>query len=81
MASGSNLPIPLEKGDTSETFQSLATQFRLNGETMAYIKERKIETLNDLRFLFANESEVATFLSKQPKIPDIELMTSRLRAA
>ena len=48
---------------------------------MAYIKERKIETLNDLRFLFANESEVATFLSKQPKIPDMELMTSRLRAA
>jgi hypothetical protein len=81
MAGGSHLPIPMEKGDTSETFQTLATQFRLNEETMAYIKERKIETLNDLRFFFAGESEVAAFLAKKTEIPDVDLMTSRVRAA
>ena len=81
MASGSNLPIPVQKDGTSETFEALAEQFRLNKETMEYIKHCKIETLNDLRFFFANESEVATFLSKKETIPDLELMTSRVRAA
>ena len=81
MSSAGHLPIPVEKGETSETFQTLATQFRLNDATMTYIRKRKIENLNDLRFFFADESEVATFLSKETSIPDIDLMTSRVRAA
>ena len=64
MATGSDLPIPVQKDGTGETFQALADQFQLNMETMDYIKNCKIETLNDLRFFFANESEVATFLDK-----------------
>ena len=56
MPSGSHLPIPIEKGETSETLQTLATQFRLNDATMTYIRKRKIENLNDLRFFFADES-------------------------
>ena len=81
MSSAGHLPIPIEKGETSETFQTLATQFRLNDATMTYIRKRKIENLNDLRFFFADESEVATFLSKETSIPDSDLMTSRVRAA
>ena len=81
MANGSDLPMPMQKDERAETFQALADQFQLNMETMDYIKNCKIETLNDLRFFFANESEVATFLDKAQSIPDIELMTSRVRAA
>jgi hypothetical protein len=50
-------------------------------QTITHIEESKIETPNDLRFFFASESEVATFLSKEGGIPDLELMTARLRAA
>ena len=81
VASGSNLPVALERGDPGETFRALADQFHLNEETMAHIKENKIETLNDLRFMFASEDEVATFLSKVKELPQKELMTSRLRQA
>ena len=55
MANGSNLPIPMQKDGTGETLQALANQIQLNTETMDYIKNCKIETLNDLRFFFANE--------------------------
>ena len=65
MASGSTLPIPLQEDGATESFQALAEQFRLIRESMDYIKHCKIKTLNDLRFFFANESEVATFLSQR----------------
>ena len=48
---------------------------------MDHIKDSKIETLNDLRFFFATEGEVATFLFKKTSIPDVERMISRVRAA
>jgi hypothetical protein len=81
VASGSSLPIPVQREGADATFRALAEQFRLNEETATHIKESKIETLSDLRFFFASESEVATFLSKEGSIPDLELMTARLRAA
>ena len=81
MASGSNLPIPVQEDGTEQTFQALADQFRLNKEAMDHIKDSKIETLNDLRCFFASEGEVEALLSKSEEISDIELMTSRIRAA
>ena len=80
-ASGSNLPVPMERGEVGETFKALATQFRLNEETVALIKDNKIETLNDLRFMFANENEVESFIAKSKQLPEPALMTSRLRQA
>ena len=40
-----------------------------------------METPDDLRFFFTNEKEVATFLAKASGIPNLGIMTARLRAA
>ena len=73
--------MPVQKEDSAATFRALSEQFKLNEQTMALIQESKIETLNDLRFYFAAESEVGTFLAKKEGIPDVALMTARLRGA
>ena len=76
-------PHPVQKSTREETFHVLCTDFNLDKKAEDLIISSGIMNLEEFRFYFVKEEEVATFLAKitDYDAPDRRLMETRLRRA
>ena len=72
-------PTVVEKEDSAKTMKALQDQFNLSPEVMAAFKSSKVETLTELRFIFASEDEARAYVKAINKITDVNIMVARVR--
>ncbi len=56
-------PAPVQKSTREETFAQLCKDFKLDEKVCKLILDTSIQNLEELRFYFVKEDEVATFLA------------------
>ena len=59
--------------------KALQDQFKLSPEVMAAFKASKVDTLTDLRFIFANEEEAGAYVKAISNLSDVGIMVARVR--
>ena len=57
-------PIPRQRATKKETFETLAEDFSLGQKTLALLMDSQMDTLEDLRFYFAEEKDIDTFVAQ-----------------
>ena len=73
------LPTIVEKSDSEKTMKALQDQFKLSPEVMAAFKASKVDTLTELRFIFANEEEAGAYVKAIRDLADVGVMVARVR--
>jgi hypothetical protein len=74
---------PIQKATKEETFTGLAADFNLDKKVLALLLASPMESLEDLRFYFSNETEVESFLAKDSNLKDgdLRIQAARFRRA
>jgi hypothetical protein len=75
--------VPVERSNKQETFKALCDDFGLDGAAFDLIMASPMTSLQDLRYYFAAETEIGTFLAEDKGLtgPPLQLQTARLRRA
>ena len=78
-----SVPTPVQRDTASATFQQLARDFKFSEHIADALIAKKLETLRDFRFAFANEDEVKPFVERIRSIDeeDKQMEISRVRQA
>ena len=74
-----SLPTIVEKSDSDKTMQALQEQFKLSPAVIAAFKASKVDTLADLRFVWANEEEAGEYVRAIDKLENVAIMVARVR--
>ena len=66
-----------------ETFASLCTEFKIHDSVQKLLKDSPMENLDDFRFFWGTEGEIAAFVNKATDLeqPMLQLQAARLRMA
>ena len=59
--------------------KALQDQFKLSSEVMAAFKTSKVDTLTELRFIFASEEEAGAYVKAISNLADVSIMVARVR--
>ena len=73
------LPTIVEKSDSVKTMKALQDQFKLSPEVMAAFKASRVDTLTELRFIFANKEEAGTYVKAINNLSEMGIMVARVR--
>ena len=73
------VPTIVEESDAAKTMKALQDQFKLSHEVMSAFKASKVNTLTELRFVFANEEEAGAYVKAIDNIGDANIMVARVR--
>ena len=73
--------VPVEKSSREETFGVLCKQFDIDGKIEKLLISEGIQSLEEFRFFFVAESDVATFTAKVNMGDKAQLQAARLRRA
>ena len=74
-------PVPTQRETQAETFACLASDFNLSDAVRDLITAEGIQNLEEFRFLFTKEDDVAPFLAKSSDLAERSLQAVRLRRA
>ena len=76
-------PTPVQRSSKEETFGALAQDFGLSSNIEKLLKDWPGQTLEDFRFYFTTEEEIAVFCATDTELKgtDLKLQVSRVRQA